>query len=210
MGKSDSVVVLDFETTGVSPNMGDRAIEIGAVMLEDGVVVDRFQELMNPGFYISPFIEEYTGITNEMLADAPPCDEVMRRFHDFIGERDLVAHNASFDQRFLDAELMRISRPRRGSFACSMLLARRLLQDAPNHKLGTLARYLNVTEEGDFHRALFDSEVTAKIWMKMLEDIGDRHGLWSPEFDLICRLCKTPKRGIEAFLIKQALAINRL
>ena len=59
----DSVVVLDFETTGLSPHYGDRAIEIGAVLLEHGVIVDRFQKLMNPGFRISPFIESYTGIT---------------------------------------------------------------------------------------------------------------------------------------------------
>lgn len=81
---ADSVVVLDFETTGLSPQYGDRAIEIGAVLLENGVIVDRFQRLMNPGFRISPFIESYTGITNEMLKAEPPCEEVMAGFSDFI------------------------------------------------------------------------------------------------------------------------------
>ena len=70
MARADNVVVLDFETTGLSPNQGDRAIEIGAVRLSKGVVVERFQELMNPGFRISGFIENYTGITNAMLAQA--------------------------------------------------------------------------------------------------------------------------------------------
>ena len=65
------MVVLDFETTGLSPHYGDRAIEIGAVLVEHGVIVDRFQKLMNPGFRISPFIESYTGITNEMLKGQP-------------------------------------------------------------------------------------------------------------------------------------------
>ena len=74
---ANSLVVLDFETTGLSPNNGDRAIEIGAVRLEQGIVTDKFQALMNPGFRISTFIEQYTGITNAMLTTASPCDAVM-------------------------------------------------------------------------------------------------------------------------------------
>jgi len=77
---ADMVVVLDFETTGLSPEYGDRAIEIGAVLLERGVIADRFQKLMNPGFRISPFIERYTGITNDMLKGQPRCEEVMAEF----------------------------------------------------------------------------------------------------------------------------------
>ncbi|GAL03067.1 DNA polymerase III alpha subunit [Photobacterium aphoticum] len=81
---ANTVIVLDFETTGLSPNMGDRAIEIGAVKIENGQVVDQFQQLMNPGFRVSSFIEGYTGISNYMLADAQPCDVVMNDFADFI------------------------------------------------------------------------------------------------------------------------------
>ena len=66
------VVVLDFETTGLSPDGGDRAIELGAVLIEDNRIVDRFQSLMNPGMRVSGFIESYTGISNSMLATAPP------------------------------------------------------------------------------------------------------------------------------------------
>ena len=106
-------------------------IEIGAVCIENGEIKDHFQSLMNPDQYIDSFIERYTGITNEMLADAPSCEEVMHKFADFIGDYNLVAHNASFDKRFLDAELARISRTYSGKFACSMLVARRLYQDAP-------------------------------------------------------------------------------
>lgn len=202
MSRADTVVVLDFETTGLSPDMGDRAIEIGAVLVENGEVAGRFQELMNPGRRISGFIEDYTGITNRMLQDAAPCEDVMARFFEFIGDHNLVAHNASFDQRFLDAELSRIACRRSGEFACSMLVARRIFQDAPNHKLGGLVQYANIPADGTFHRALYDSEMTVKIWLRMLEEIGDRHGLWSPDFSLIRRLCKTPKRGVDAFLAK--------
>jgi len=77
---ANSVIVLDFETTGLSPDFGDRAIEIGAVTIEQGVVVDPFQGLMNPARRISAFIEDYTGITNAMLETAPPCGEVMMAF----------------------------------------------------------------------------------------------------------------------------------
>ena len=73
-----AVVVLDFETSGLSPAQGDRAIEIGAVLLRGGEVVDQFQSLMNPGFRVSGFIENYTGISNAMLAKAPPCAEIGR------------------------------------------------------------------------------------------------------------------------------------
>ena len=93
---ADSVIVLDFETTGLSPNRGDRAIEIGAVKLVNGELVDQFQQLMNPGFPVSGFIEGYTGIKNSMLRTASPCHTVMSEFADFIGDANLVAHNASF------------------------------------------------------------------------------------------------------------------
>ncbi|MBT6380267.1 MAG: 3'-5' exonuclease [Opitutales bacterium] len=196
MSKADTVIVLDFETTGLSPNMGDRAIEIGAVRIENGRVTDRFQELMNPGRPISGFIEDYTGITNRMLYSARPCGEVMRRFSDFIGDFKLVAHNASFDQRFLDAELEMISEERRGQFACSMLAARRLYQEAPNHKLGSLVDYVNIPADGVFHRALYDSEMTGKLWMAMLDRIGDRYEVPEVSFSIMRKLMKTPKRSV--------------
>jgi DNA polymerase-3 subunit epsilon len=203
MSRADTVIVLDFETTGLSPDMGDRAIEIGAVCIENGEVTGRFQQLMNPGRRISSFIEEYTGITNAMLVDAPPCGEVMAQFADFIGDNNLVAHNASFDKRFLDAELARVSRNYSGQFACSMLAARRIYPDAPNHKLGTLVRYARIASDGAFHRALFDSEMTAKLWLAMLENIGERYDLWDLPFAIIQKLTKTPNSAIHKFLQNQ-------
>jgi len=197
---ANSVIVLDFETTGLSPNQGDRAIEIGAVKLQDGIVVDTFQELMNPGFRVSGFIEGYTGITNAMLNSAPSCSDVMAQFADFIGNDNLVAHNASFDKRFLDAELDGIGRTYSGEFACSMLIARRLYQEAPNHKLGGLVEYKQIENDGVFHRALADSEVTAKLWLKMLEDMQDDYQVASPSFNLMQRLSKKSKSAVRTFL----------
>jgi len=201
---ANTVIVLDFETTGLSPNMGDRAIEIGAVKLEEGQVIDRFQELMNPGFRVSGFIESYTGITNKMLQDAPPCNEVMDRFAGFIAGYNLVAHNASFDKRFLDGELNAIQRTYDGSFACSMLIARRLYQSAPNHKLGSLVKYKNIPNDGVFHRALADSEMTASLWLQMLKDIDEQYELAAPSFGLMRTLSRKPKHGVEKFLQDQA------
>jgi DNA polymerase III subunit epsilon len=193
------VIVLDFETTGLSPNQGDRAIEIGAVRLEQGVITERFQRLMNPGRRIDGFIEAYTGITNAMLRKAAPCAEVMAEFADFIGGYDLVAHNASFDQRFLDAELRRIRRRYSGSVACSMLAARRLYPEAPNHKLGTLVRYKALPNDGTFHRALADAEMTAHLWLAMLEDIEHRHALADVAFALMQKLTKVSKGSVSCF-----------
>lgn len=201
---ANSVVVLDFETTGLSPNQGDRAIEIGAVKLENGIIVDRFQGLMNPGFRVSRFIEGYTGITNAMLTEAPGCEAVMHEFADFIQDSNLVAHNASFDQRFLDAELANIERGYNGSFACSLLLSRRLTQDAPSHKLGELVQYHQIENEGVFHRALADAEVTASLWLVLLKSLQRDHGITNPDFALIKKITRTAKASISKLLKKQA------
>ncbi|MDH5446241.1 MAG: 3'-5' exonuclease [Gammaproteobacteria bacterium] len=197
---ADSVVVLDFETTGLSPGNGDRAIEIGAVKIKNGIVIERFQSLMNPGKRISGFIESYTGITNKMLTKAPPCKEVMRDFAEFISGFDLVAHNASFDKRFLDAELKRIRCNYSGDFACSMLVARRLYQTAPNHKLETLVRLNRIKINGDFHRALSDAEMTANLWLSMLAKITDKFNYQTIPFAIMQKLAKTPKLSVEVFL----------
>ena len=194
-----SCIVLDFETTGLSPNQGDRAIEIGAVKLEGGEVVDRFQELMHPGRRISRFIEDYTGITNAMLAEADPGEAVMTRFADWCGGADLVAHNASFDRRFLEAELAHLGR-RPGRFACSMLLARRLVPEAPCHGLGALVEHLGIPNDGTFHRALADAEMTVGLWRILLARLQDEHGLTTVSFTDLQRLARTPKAQVGRFL----------
>jgi len=197
---ADTLIILDFETTGLSPDMGDRAIEIGAVKIENGEITERFQELMYPGRRVSGFIANYTGITNSMLEDAAPCEEVMNRFADFIQGYNLVAHNASFDKRFLDAELALIGREYDGEFSCSLLVARRIFQDAPSHKLGELIKYTNIPSGGGFHRALFDSEMTTKLWLVMLDEIKSRCNLTSVPFTLVQKIAKTPKKSVDNVL----------
>lgn len=201
---ANTVVVLDFETSGLSPNQGDRAIEIGAVRIKDGQISERFSALMNPGFNVSSFIEQYTGISNAMLKQAPPCGEVMADFVEFIGDDNLVAHNASFDKRFLDAEIERLSTRYRGQFACSLLLSRRLFPEAPDHKLGTLVQYHNLPNDGVFHRALADAEVTAHLWLTLLRELESRYGIINPDFELLLALGKKPKQVIPSFLLEYA------
>lgn len=202
MKSADSLVVLDFETTGLSPDMGDRAIEIGAVRLVHGEVVDEFQALMNPGFAVDSFIESYTGISNAELAQAESCAVVMAQFADFVGEDNMLAHNASFDKRFLDAELQRLPREYSGEFCCSLLASRRLHLHAPNHKLGTLVDYMQLPVEGAYHRALFDAQMTAKIWLRMLENLRCDYQLDDIPFSLMQKLNKTAKKSVPALLQK--------
>jgi DNA polymerase III subunit epsilon len=201
---ADSVVVLDFETTGLSPAYGDRAIEIGAVLVEHGVIVDRFQKLMNPGFRISRFIEDYTGITNEMLKGQPCCEEVMAEFSEFIVGHNIVAHNASFDRRFLDFELKRAKRVYEGACCCSLLVSRRIYQDSPNHKLQTLVSHAGIRQAGTFHRALADAEMTAHLWISMIERIRQQYGVPMIFFDQLIELSRVDKLYTHRYLTSLA------
>lgn len=194
------VIVLDFETSGLSPHHGDRAIEIGAVLIQDSMIIDRFQSLMNPGFRISSFIESFTGITNDMIEAAPSCEEVMAHFAEFIGDLPLVAHNASFDRKFLAAELANINKSKTCRMACSMLAARRVFPQAPNHKLKTLVRYCNIYNNGTFHRALADAEMAGRLWIAMMDEIRDSYGLRRVDFELMRKLCRKSKAKTPAYL----------
>lgn len=199
-----SVVVLDFETTGLSPNHGDRAIEIGAVLIENNVIVDRFQSLMNPGIRVSRFIEEYTGITNKMLSCAPPIAEVMHMFTSFMAQHHLVAHNASFDSRFLDAELQRIRQQRLQEFACSLLISRRLYPEFPSHSLEALVRSKKLKTDGVHHRALADAEMTGHLWIGMINDLKADYCLGNVPFELMRQLAKVSKSAAPSFLKRAA------
>jgi DNA polymerase-3 subunit epsilon len=192
----NNIIVIDFETTGLSPNLGERTIEVGAVLIQDNQIKDRYQSLMNPGKRISSFIEDYTGITNRMLATAPSIKEVMLELKDFIGSYELVAHNASFDARFLDAEFDRIKHKRNNNFACSLMMARRIYPEAPNHKLETLVRYKKLKTDGTHHRALADAEMTAHLWIRIISDIRMQYELDTIPFSMIQKISKTPKAKV--------------
>lgn len=195
----ERIAVIDFETTGISPGAHCRATEIAVVMLEDGQIVGRYQSLMNAGLPVPGFVSSLTGITTAMVRSAPPAAEVMEEVAEFVGSTPLLAHNASFDQKFWDYELglLRRSRPQR--FACSMLLARRLMPAAPNHKLGTLTRWANLPHTGQAHRAMADAEMAANLAHHLAGELRQRHGLSQVSHDLFCSLQKVPaKKVLEA------------
>lgn len=182
------IAVIDFETTGLSPTMGDRATEVAIVMMEGDQVVDRFQSLMNAGVRISPFIEAYTGISNAMIAAAPPAGKVMAEAARFVGDVPLAAHNASFDKRFWAAELDRVGMPAAQPFACTMLLSRRLYPQAPNHKLGSLVDFHGLPRAGRAHRAMADAEMAAQLLLQIRRDLRARHGVERAGHDLLVTL----------------------
>ena len=196
------VAVIDFETTGLSPTQGDRATEIAAVILQDGKVVARYQSLMNAGVRIPSFIQELTGISDAMIRSAPPVADVMREVSAFVGDYPLIAHNASFDCKFWDAELARINRSRRQEFACSMLLSRRLLPQAPSHKLGALVEFANLPVAGRYHRALADAEMAASLLVRLEEELRGRYRVHDVSHELLRKIQSLPKTKLETCLAR--------
>jgi DNA polymerase III subunit epsilon len=193
------IAVIDFETTGLSPAMGDRATEVAIVLMDGDKVVDRFQSLMNAGVRISGFIEAYTGISNEMIEDAPAAEDVMAQASRFVGDAPMVAHNASFDRRFWAAELARIGfdhAPANSNapFACTMLLSRRLYPEAGSYRLGSLAAFHDLPASGRAHRALADAEVAAALLARIQRDLERRYDVFDCEHELLVKLGKAPRK----------------
>jgi DNA polymerase-3 subunit epsilon len=194
---TETVIVLDFETTGLSPKQGARPTEVAAVVLEDNLIVDRFSSLMNPGVPIPRHIQNLTGITNRMVRSAPSVSTVMEKFARFIRNVPLIAHNASFDKQFLDWEFDRLGLKRKQSMICSMLLARRVYPSSPNHKLGTLVDFVNLQMTGRYHRAEADAEITAKLWVEMKNEIKRCCRIDSVPIDLMEHIQKVPCRSMK-------------
>ncbi|TDE88957.1 DEDD exonuclease domain-containing protein [Occultella glacieicola] len=162
-------VVVDLETTGGSP-AASEITEIGAVKVRGGEVLGEFQTLVNPGVGIPPMITVLTGITNAMVIEAPPIAEVLPAFLEFAHGAVLVAHNARFDVGFLKAAAARmdLSWPR-PQVVDTVALARRVVtrDEAPNHKLGTLAALFHAETTPD-HRALSDARATVDVLHALL------------------------------------------
>ena len=165
------------------------------MVVENGQIVARYQSLMNAGVRIPSDIEWLTGISNKMVRDAPPSASVMAEFARFIGDLPLVAHNASFDRKFLDAELTRIRVHGNRDFVCSLRVARRVYPDAPNHKLETLIRYTSLPG-GRHHRALADAEMTAHLWIEMGQELQRTFGLRTVPLDLLRAVQMVPCRAL--------------
>jgi DNA polymerase III epsilon subunit len=169
---SPRYVVLDFETSGLSPARGDRVIEVGAVEVIDGRIGRQYQSLAKPGFPISARITEITTITNAMLRTAPPVEQVMRELAAFIEGATLVAHNAPFDLKFLQAELERLDLWDECDILCTLQLGRRTCPGLPSYKLRELAIHLGVELPDTFHRAMADAMTAAHIFVRIQTPTG--------------------------------------
>ena len=180
-----ALAFIDFETTGLSPEARDRIIEVGIVVLQSGRIVDRYQSFVNPRMPIPRAVVALTGIDNAMVRPAPGAAQVMHEVLEFAGKLPLVAHNASFDRRFMDCELQRIRRRRTSEFICSLRVARRVYPAAPDHKLATLVRLAGVTPAEQYHRALGDAEMTAGLWTCMAEEIARQHRVADVSLELM-------------------------
>ena len=163
----ETFVVFDLETTGFSPEQ-NRIIEIGAVKVSDGKITDRFSTFVNPQEPIPFRIEELTGIHDDMVLDAPVIGQALPEFLQFCEGCVMVAHNASFDMSFIDANCRRLGLPCDKTSVDTVAMARVLLPNLNRFKLDTVAKALGVAL-GNHHRAVDDAACTADIFVKFLE-----------------------------------------
>ncbi len=171
-----SFVVVDTETTGGRAS-SDRVIEIGAVSVKGGRIVERFQQLINPECAVPGRITRLTGISSAMVFDQPAACDVLPDFFDFLGDGVFVAHNLSFDMRFLNAECRRVDRAEIANDAlCTLRLARRLLPGLRSKGLASLTDFYGVRNRSH-HRALADAEATAKVLLRFLDQVELEYGL---------------------------------
>ena len=168
----DTFVVFDIETTGFSA-AEDRIIEIGAVKITDGAIVDRFSTFVNPEIPIPFEIQQLTHITDDMVLEAPKIEEALPAFLDFVGESALVAHNAGFDVGFIEQNCVRLGRSRTFTSVDTVGLARVLLPTLSKYKLNIVAKALNISLE-NHHRAVDDAAATAEIYVKFIEMLKER------------------------------------
>jgi DNA polymerase III epsilon subunit family exonuclease len=167
--KQIDFVIVDVETTGAkTPH--SRIIEIGAYRIKESQVVAKFETLVNPQITIPPFITRLTGISNEMVKHAPTFSEIVHPWLEFLTDAVLVAHNASFDVRFLNHEISLIFPGKRmtNTQLCTVNLARRALPGLLNYRLHTIAEHFSITIH-QRHRAGSDASATAEIFLHILK-----------------------------------------
>lgn len=199
------IVMLDFETTGLSPAMGERITEVAALRIVGGEIVERYVSLVNCGVRIPSFITGLTGITQAMVDRAPPAREVVPQLLDFIGSDALSAHNASFDEKFLRAEAGQLAlAPRHASLVCSLKLARRVFPELGSYKLGDLSRSLGIRFGGNAHRAEADAEAAAQVLLHIGRHLRAHHGIAQVDTDLLVALNKLTAAKVPQFLKKRS------
>ncbi len=168
--KYDEFVVFDIETTGLTPHV-DTIIEIGAVKIRNGQIVERFNELIDPKRSVSEFTTKLTGITNSMLEGKEELTCVLPKFMNFVGDAVVVAHNAGFDTGFIRYYCSEMNLSFKNPVMDTLALFRRLYPEWKNHKLDTACKQLNVSLE-NHHRAVDDANATAEVFLKVMEELN--------------------------------------
>ena len=165
----DRIVVVDVETTGLSVRHGGRVIEVGAVAMENGIIVAELDTLIDAGASISYGAYRVHGISEAMLAGKPLPHEVWPEFREFVGSALLVAHNAPFDRVFIRQELSRLGYGLHNQWQCTVRLSRRCLPQLGNHRLDTVYRHFfgNIPHGMNRHRALDDARMTARVFNEL-------------------------------------------
>ncbi|MFR8001581.1 MAG: PolC-type DNA polymerase III [Hydrogeniiclostridium sp.] len=189
----DEFIAFDIETTGLSHET-DRITEIGAVRLRGGEVVESFDTFVNPQRPIPPKITQLTGITDEMVKDAPSEEEALEEFFRFCGEDAvLIAHNADFDTSFIRTACGRCGREFRMPYIDSIPMCRSLLKDIKNFKLDTVAKYLKL-DPFNHHRACDDAAVLGKIFLALVQRLKEDAGAIMAEDINRCLAGGDPKK----------------
>ncbi|OEH93421.1 ATP-dependent DNA helicase DinG [Bacillus solimangrovi] len=169
---NDRFVIVDVETTGNRPKNGDRIIQVGAVVVENGQITERFSSFVNTNKKLTPFIQELTKINEDMLVDAPQFDEIAPKLLSMLENSYFVAHNVPFDMSFLQEEFENSGyRPFSGPCIDTVELARLLYPALDSYKLSQLAEIFKM-QHSNPHRADSDAEVTAKLLLMMLEKLS--------------------------------------
>lgn len=169
-------VVIDLETTGFDVNRSE-VIDIAAVRVEGGIITEKFSSLVYPGFFIPERIKELTGITNAMLIGQPSIEEVFPRFLDFIGDNILVGHFIEQDLKFLDKYSKQLyGKKFRRPTLCTLKLSKKIFPNLKKYSLENLSDFFGYETNG-IHRALKDAELTAKIFLKMLNYLWNQYGI---------------------------------
>jgi DNA polymerase-3 subunit epsilon len=195
------IVMIDFETTGLSPAAGARITEVAALRIAGGKVVDRFVSLINCDVSVPSYITSLTGITQRMVDSAPPVSNVVPELLRFIGCDALSAHNASFDEKFLLAESHRLGlRPDHERLICSLKLSRRLFPGLSSYKLSMLSSSLGIRFNSAAHRAEADAEVSAQVLIHIGEHLKTTYGASRIEPDLLDRLNRLSAAKARNFL----------
>ena len=172
---ADEIVCFDIETTGLKVDR-EAITEIGAVVLKNGEVTERFQTFVNPNRRLTPEIIGLTGITDAMLADAPQLKEALRDFLAFVGDRPLAAHNAEFDIGFIREGCRKVGLPFDPTYVDTLILAQNLLPELHKYKLDIVAEHLDLPAF-NHHRASDDAAMVAYMLIPFFEKMGKEYGL---------------------------------